>query len=71
MKVRIIEERCQGHAMCALYCPRVFALNDEDGHGYVLAEDVPAELEDAVDKARQSCPEDAIEIFDVKDDLHD
>ena len=62
MKVRIIEDRCQGHAMCALYCPRVFALNDEDGHGYVIEETVPADLEEAVRMAQRSCPEDAIEI---------
>ena len=48
--------------MCALYCPRVFALNDEDGHGYVIEETVPADLEEAVRMAQRSCPEDAIEI---------
>lgn len=63
MKVRIIEDRCQGHAMCALYCPQVFALNDEDGHGYVLDENVPAELEEPVRMVVKSCPEEAIEIF--------
>ena len=49
--------------MCTIYCPQVFALNDEDGHAYVLAERVPADLQEAVGKARQSCPEQAIEIF--------
>ena len=63
MKVRIIEDRCQGHAMCALYCPRVFALNDEDGHAYVLDENVPEDLQQHVLMAQRSCPEDAIDII--------
>jgi ferredoxin len=63
MKVRIKEDVCQGHGMCLLACPEVFQLSDEDGHGYVLIEAVPPQFEDAVDQARRSCPEQAIEIF--------
>lgn len=66
MKVRIIEDRCQGHGMCALYCPRVFTLNDEDGHGIVLDENVPDDLKEDVLLAQKSCPEEAIDIFDVE-----
>lgn len=60
MKVRIDADLCQGHAMCALACPEVFKLSDEDGHGYVEDENVPGEFEAAVDKAVKSCPEGAI-----------
>ncbi len=63
MRVRIKEDVCQGHGMCLLACPEVFQLSDEDGHGYVLAETVPPQFEGAVDQARRSCPEQAIEIF--------
>ena len=48
--------------MCLLACPDVFALNDEDGHAYVLTEQVPVGLEDAVEQAQRSCPEQAILI---------
>src|SRR5260221_705782 len=60
MKVRIDANLCQGHAMCALACPRVFQLSDEDGHAWVEDEEVPAEFEDAVEQAVRSCPEGAI-----------
>lgn len=62
MRVRIKTELCQGHGMCLLACPRVFQLSDEDGHSYLLTEEVPAELEQSVQQAVQSCPEQAIEI---------
>lgn len=64
MKVRILDERCVGHGMCRLACPEVFELNDEDGHAFVLKEDVPAELEEAVSQALRGCPEQAVLISD-------
>ncbi len=63
MKVRIVTELCQGHAMCSLACPSLFKLSDEDGHAFVESEDVPEGYEDSVEHAKQSCPEQAIEIF--------
>jgi ferredoxin len=60
MKVRIDADLCQGHAMCALACPELFKLSDEDGHSYVESDDVPPEFEAAVEKAVRSCPEGAI-----------
>jgi ferredoxin len=62
MRVRINPQLCQGHAMCKLACPEIFELNDDDGHGYVLKEEVPVHLEPNVQNAVQSCPEQAIEI---------
>jgi ferredoxin len=63
MKVRIKNELCVGHGMCRLACPQIFQLNDQDGHAYVLKQEVPVELEDAVEFAIGSCPEKAIEVF--------
>jgi ferredoxin len=48
--------------MCAMACPEVFELSDEDGHAHVREGDIPASLSDAVDQARRSCPEGAISI---------
>lgn len=62
MKVRIDPNLCQGHAMCALACPQLFQLSDEDGHAYVDDENVPAQFEEAVEQAVQSCPEGAIRV---------
>jgi ferredoxin len=62
MRVHIKPEVCQGHAMCRLACPEVFHLSDEDGHAYVLDENVPPEYEFQVKQAALSCPEQAIEV---------
>ncbi len=63
MKVRVKPDVCVGHAMCVLACSELFELSDEDGHANVRNEDVPPELEDAVDQAVRGCPEGAIETF--------
>jgi ferredoxin len=64
MRVRVDADRCVGHAMCRLACPEVFELSDEDGHAYVLDENVPPEHNEAVRQAVRGCPEQAIEIFE-------
>lgn len=63
MRVKVLDERCQGHAMCFLACPELFALRDDDGHAQIRDDDVPAEFEDVVRKAQHSCPEEAIVIL--------
>ena len=62
MKVKVLEDRCQGHIMCVMACPEVFLLRDDDGHAYVEQETVAAEYEDKVRLAASACPEQAIEI---------
>jgi ferredoxin len=62
MKVKVDPSICQGHGMCFLYCPDIFQLSDEDGHAYVASEDVPPDLEEAVELAQRSCPEQAISL---------
>jgi ferredoxin len=49
--------------MCLLACPEVFQLSDEDGHAYVLNENVPPEFESSVALAVRSCPEQAIVVI--------
>jgi ferredoxin len=63
MRVRIKEDSCQGHAMCALTCPEVFQTNEDTGHAFVVSEFVAPEVESRVLIARASCPEEAIEVF--------
>jgi ferredoxin len=60
MKVRIDPAKCVGHGMCRIAAPEIFDLDDEDGHGVVLVEDVPPGLEDAVEQAERGCPESAV-----------
>jgi ferredoxin len=62
MKVRVDEDKCQGHGLCRLSAPDLFFARDEDGHAYVKDETVPAGQEDEAQLAADSCPELAIEI---------
>lgn len=57
MKVRI-EDSCTACGLCVDTCPEVFTMGDNIAE--VLAETVPAELEDAVQQAADECPVEAI-----------
>lgn len=61
MKVRVDQELCSGDAICAEVCPEVFQMNDND-QAEVIGDVVPAELEDEVREAVESCPEGCIYI---------
>ncbi|UGQ12651.1 ferredoxin [Yinghuangia sp. ASG 101] len=63
MKVRVDEDLCQGHTLCAMIAPKVFELSEIDGHSSPISEDVPADQEEKVQEAVRSCPERAISIF--------
>ncbi|MCU4183259.1 ferredoxin [Acidiferrimicrobium sp. IK] len=62
MRVRVDEEKCQGHTLCAMAAPDVFVLSDVDGHASAPVAAVPAEMEAAVRAAAGSCPEQAIVV---------
>ena len=61
MKVKVDHELCSGDAICADICPEVFEMNDDD-KANVIVDEVPADLEDAVREAAESCPEGCIYI---------
>ncbi|APE13961.1 ferredoxin [Mycobacterium crocinum] len=62
MKVRVDQERCQGHTLCAMIAPDMFELNDIDGSSSAVTEEVPADQIELVREAAHSCPEQAILI---------
>jgi ferredoxin len=62
MKVFVDSGRCQGHTLCAMIAPDSFELNDIDGTASPTNESVPADQQDVVREAAQSCPEQAISI---------
>ena len=62
MKVSVDAGKCQGHTLCHLVAPQLFGLDDEDGHAFVLADRVPAELETQARQAAAGCPEEAITV---------
>ena len=62
MKVRVDPQRCQGHTLCAMIAPDMFALSDLDGSSSAVCETVPTREEELVREAAHSCPEQAILI---------
>jgi ferredoxin len=60
VKARVDPELCQGHTLCAMNAPDLFALRDEDGHAYAVDEDVPPGQEEPAREAARSCPERAV-----------
>ncbi|MGH3247088.1 MAG: ferredoxin [Trebonia sp.] len=63
MKVHVDPQLCQGHTLCAMTAPELFALRDEDGHAYEISEEVSAARESLALEAARSCPEQAIQII--------
>ena len=51
MRVRVDPDVCQGHTLCALAAPEIFLLREEDGHSFVVDEEVPPSMEEAVRRA--------------------
>ncbi len=62
MKVKVNDDRCQGHGLCRISAPGLFFAREEDGNAYVKDENVPADREADALLAADSCPELAIEI---------
>ena len=59
MRVRI-EDTCTACGLCVDTCPDVFEMGLDIAE--VIAEDVPAEFEDAVQQAAEECPVEAIVV---------
>jgi ferredoxin len=64
MNVRADLDRCIGSGMCTTFAPQVFQLSDDGTHVVLLVEDVPPDLEAAVDDAVASCPVEALSTED-------
>ena len=64
MRAYVQEDVCQGHTLCFMAAPEVFALRDEDGHGYVKITEFTPELIEAAKRAAATCPEQAIIVED-------
>ncbi len=61
MKVTVDHELCSGDGICVDVCPEVFEMNEDD-QAIVIVDEVPADQEDAVREAAESCPEGCIYI---------
>jgi ferredoxin len=64
MTVRVVvnPELCQGHTLCNMAAPDIFHLRDEDGHAYVVVDELTAEQLPLARQAELGCPERAITV---------
>jgi ferredoxin len=64
MKIRVDQEKCQGHNRCFVVASELFELDDY-GYAHEIGDGtVPAELEEKARLAVANCPELAIEIVE-------
>ena len=62
-RARLVDpELCQGHTLCNMVAPDIFHLRDEDGHAYVVVDELTPEQEALAQKAAVGCPERAITV---------
>lgn len=61
MKVEVDDSICTGCAVCSDLVPEVFEMNDENV-SVVKLTDVPAELQEKVQEAADSCPVSCIAV---------
>ena len=62
LKIRVDQDKCQGHARCKSLAPELFDL-DEFGNAHEVGDgSVPEALEDKAWLAQSNCPEIAIEV---------
>ena len=64
MKIRVDQEKCQGHNRCFVVAPDLFELDDY-GYAHEVNEGiVPPEMQEKARLAVTNCPELAIEIVE-------
>ena len=56
-----IEDTCTACGLCVDTCPDVFEMGDDTAE-VIIASEVPAEFEDAVQQAAADCPVEAIVV---------
>ena len=64
MKVRVDQDKCQGHNRCFALAPEIFDVDDYGTASALNDGVVPPELEEKARLAIANCPEYAIEVVE-------
>lgn len=62
MKIRVDQDRCQGHSRCFALAPDLFEVDDYGTSTALNDGEVPAGREDIAYLCVENCPEHAIEV---------
>lgn len=63
MKVRVIEELCDGYGECEAVAPRAFRTDPDGGPVHILmTDDIPEDYEGRVIRAVEKCPKNALRL---------
>jgi ferredoxin len=61
MRIRLDTDACQGHGRCYTLAPELFD-SDDVGHCVLVADEVPAGMEQAARNGVENCPENALSL---------
>jgi ferredoxin len=61
-RVVVDPDLCQGHTLCNMAAPEIFHLREEDGHAFVVVDELTPEQVPLARKAELGCPERAITV---------
>jgi ferredoxin len=64
VRIRVVVERCMGHARCAAVAPDVYVLDDE-GYNRTAEKVVGAEHRASAIRGKRACPERIISVEDI------
>ena len=64
VRIRVVVERCVGHARCAAVAPEVYVLDDE-GYNRTAEKIVSAEQRESAIRGMKACPERVISVEDI------
>lgn len=65
VRVEVDRSTCEGHALCLVYAPEVFDMDDEE-RAVVMRDPVPEELRAGVEDAAGQCPVQAIRVLEAE-----
>ena len=60
MKLKVNQDKCIGCGACTGLAPEVFDFND-DGLAETIIDEIPEELQESANEAKENCPVGAIE----------
>lgn len=63
MRASVDQEGCISCELCVSVCPEVFSMN-EDGKAQAIEDDIPEEIEQEAEDARDGCP---VSVIDIED----